>query len=59
VDSGWAYDAGTATQNVLGTPIGPAHLIIGPPGPGGVYNILRAEQTAPFPVGEIVIDLCG
>jgi hypothetical protein len=21
--------------------------------------ILRAEQNAPFPVGEIVIDLCG
>jgi hypothetical protein len=40
VSTGWAY-TGAGSQgllDVLGTTIGPAHLIIGPPGPGGVYS---------------------
>lgn len=38
--TGWALNnnvLGGLQLNVLGTAIGPAHLIIGPPGPGGVY----------------------
>jgi PEP-CTERM motif len=37
VSTGWAFSisAGTGTLDVLGTPTGPSHLIIGPPGPGG------------------------
>jgi len=41
VATGWALSAPSANTlllNVLGTPIGPAHLIIGPPGAGGVYT---------------------
>jgi hypothetical protein len=39
VSTGWSYavSAGVGTLNVLGTPIGPAHLIIGPPG-GATYS---------------------
>jgi hypothetical protein len=37
VSTGWAFSisAGTGTLDVVGTPTGPSHLIIGPPGPGG------------------------
>jgi hypothetical protein len=40
VDTGWALNS-TATGfelDVLGTPIGPSHLIIGPAGAGGTYS---------------------
>ena len=40
VDTGWAL-SGSLTSfklDVLGTLIGPAHLLIGPPGPGNVYS---------------------
>jgi len=39
--TGWALNqnvGGGLQLDVLGTPIGPAGLIIGPPGPGGVYT---------------------
>jgi hypothetical protein len=40
--TGWAFSNSgggtTGLLNVLGTPIGPAHLIIGPPGSGGTYS---------------------
>jgi hypothetical protein len=36
VDTGWSL-AGLSLD-VLGTPIGPAHLVIGPPGPGSNYS---------------------
>lgn len=40
VDTGWALShvGSTFHLNVLGTPIGPAHLIIGPPGNSDVYS---------------------
>jgi hypothetical protein len=40
VSTGWAFgtSAGTGTLDVLGTPTGPSHLIIGPPGAGGYTN---------------------
>ena len=41
VSTGWALSSpasNTLLLNVLGTPIGPAHLIIGPPGGGGTYS---------------------
>src|SRR4030095_8109634 len=40
VDPGWALSnvGSTFHLNVLGTPIGPAHLIIGGPGLGSVYS---------------------
>jgi len=40
VSTGWALSSipGGLHLDVLGTPIGPAHLIIGPPGPGGTYS---------------------
>jgi hypothetical protein len=40
VSTGWALSpsGGSLLLNVLGTAIGPAHTIIGPPGPGGTYS---------------------
>jgi hypothetical protein len=41
VDTGWAVNsdgAGGLLLNVLGTPTGPSHLIIGPPGATGYTN---------------------
>jgi hypothetical protein len=41
VSTGWAISSPTANTlllNVLGTPTAPTHLIIGPPGAGGVYT---------------------
>jgi hypothetical protein len=41
VPTGWAVTSlgsSTLLLNVLGTPTGPAHLIIGPPGSGGTYS---------------------
>jgi PEP-CTERM motif len=41
VDTGWTLNdnvGGGLQLNVLGTPTGPAHLIIGPPGPGNIYS---------------------
>jgi hypothetical protein len=41
VATGWAVSSPTSNTlllNVLGTPTGPAHLIIGPPGAGSVYS---------------------
>jgi hypothetical protein len=41
VSTGWALSspsANTLLLNVLGTAIGPAHTIVGPSGPGGVYT---------------------
>ena len=42
VTTGWALSAPSPPDelllNVLGTPIGPAHLIIGPPDAGGTYS---------------------
>lgn len=41
VSTGWSLSSlggNTLLLNVLGTPTGPAHLIIGPPGAGNVYS---------------------
>jgi hypothetical protein len=40
VSTGWSLSSsgGAFHLDVLGTPIGPSHLIIGPPGAGGVYT---------------------
>ncbi len=41
VATGWALSSlgpGSFLLNVLGTPVGPAHLIIGPPDGGGLYS---------------------
>lgn len=40
VSTGWALSpsGGSLLLNVLGTSVGPAHTIIGPPGPGGTYS---------------------
>lgn len=40
VSTGWALSpsGGSLLLNVLGTSVGPAHLIIGPPGSGGTYS---------------------
>ncbi len=40
VDTGWLLNSivGGLELNVLGTPTGPSHLIIGPPGAGGTYD---------------------
>jgi hypothetical protein len=69
VSTGWALSpsGGGMLLNVLGTPIGPAHLIIGPPGPGGTYGTANGSiagngphnpflnQTATFTITDASI----
>jgi len=69
VSTGWALSGGTGGTfllNVLGTPIGPAHLIIGPPGAGGTFSNANGSiaGNAPhnpflFEVGSFDISVAG
>jgi len=43
VDTGWGLENAALRLHVLGTPIGPAHTLIGPPGPGGIYSNANAS----------------
>src|SRR5262249_23487941 len=46
VDTGWGLPfstPGVFQLDVLGTPTAPAHLIIGPPGPGNVYSNAKSS----------------
>jgi len=65
VSTGWALSTnGTGLQlNVLGTAIGPAHTVIGPPGAGNLYSNANGSIANgpgphnPFLFGPIVFDL--
>jgi len=60
VDTGWVL-AGLHLD-VLGTPIGPAHLIIGPPGPGNAYSSANGSIAGngphnPFLTGPVTFNI--
>ena len=38
VDTGWGLESASLRLHVLNTSIGPAHTLIGPAGPGGIYS---------------------
>jgi len=67
VGTGWGFKTSgttTATLDVLGTPTGPMHLIIGPPGPGGTYSsangsIAGNKPHNPFLKGSATFVITG
>jgi len=66
VSSGWGFSTSgttTATLDVLGTPTGPSHLIIGPPGTTGYSNangsIAGNKPHNPFLNGSATFVITG
>ncbi len=62
VSTGWALSGGTGGTfllNVLGTPIGPAHLIIGGPGAGGTFSNANGSIAGNAPHNPFLFEVAS